>query len=103
MLHYRKLKFYILKGMKIKKIHTIYTFKQRKWLGEYTDHNTQMRTKAKSDFEKDFFKLMDNAFHGKTMENVRGRVNIDFILHNIEWELSQEKTTWRRPWDINLC
>ena len=82
MIHYRLFKFYLNQGMKVTKIHTIYRFKQSPWLGKYIDHNTQKRTVAKTNFEKDLYKLMNNAFFGKTMENVRDRTNLEFIDHS---------------------
>ena len=81
MMHYRMFKFYTNLGMKVTKIHTIYRFKQSHWLEKYINHNTQKRTKAKTNFEKDLYKLMNNAFFGKTMENVRDRTNLEFIPH----------------------
>ena len=81
MMHYRMFKFYTQIGMKGTKIHTIYRFKQSLWLEKYINHNTQKRTKAKTNFEKDLYKLMNNAFFGKTMENVRDRTNLEFIPH----------------------
>ena len=53
MMHYRMFKFYTNMGMKVTKIHTIYRFKQDAWLARFIDHNTQKRTKAKTNFEKD--------------------------------------------------
>ena len=74
-------KFYTNLGMKVTKIHTIYRFKQSLWLEKYINHNTQKRTKAITNFEKDLYKLMNNAFFGKTVENVRDRTNLEFIPH----------------------
>ena len=74
-------KFNTKMGMKVTKIHTIYRFKQSLWLEKYNNHNTHKRTKAKTNFEKDLYKLMNNAFFGETMENVRERVNLEIILH----------------------
>ena len=73
LVHYRLLKFYIRHGMIIDKVHNIRSFKQSKWLEKYISFNTQKRNKAKNDFEKDFHKFLNNAFYGKTMENVRNR------------------------------
>ena len=74
LIHYRMLKFYIKHGMIIDKVHNIISFRQSRWLEKYISFKTQKRNKAKNDFEKDFYKLLNNAFYGKTMENVRIRL-----------------------------
>ena len=79
LIHYRMLKFYVRHGMVVDKIHEIVSFKQSNWLEKYIKFNTQKRNKAKNDFEKDFYKLLNNAFDGKTMENVRNPLGLKFF------------------------
>ena len=78
-LHYRDLKFYIRHGIRIVKINTVYKFKQSPWLAKYIKYNREQSSKAKTKFEKQFYKLMNNSFYGKTIENIRKRLNLDLI------------------------
>ena len=84
LVHYRMLKFYVRHGMIVEKVYEVISFKHSKWLEKYINFNTQKRNKTKNDFEKDFYKLLNNAFYGKTMENVRNRSKIEFIKKDEE-------------------
>ena len=96
LIHYGMLKIFIRHGMIVVKVHNILSFRQIRWLEKYISFNTQKRNKAANDFEKDFYKLLNNAFYGKTMENVRNRLKIEFIKKDdyIEIIKQQSKLTF---------
>ena len=86
-------------GLILKKFHRVIQFNQEAWLKEYIDMNTELRKQAKNDFEKDFFKLMNNSVFGKTMKNVRKHTNIELVAtdkkrYQLISEPNYETTKW---------
>jgi len=77
--HYVNLKLYTRLGMRLKRIHRILEFTQHPWIKPYIDFNTEKRRLATTDFERDFYKLMNNSVFGKTMENLRNRINVNLV------------------------
>ena len=92
LIHYRKLNFYVRHGMRVDKFRDIISFKQSKWLDKCIHYNTQKRNQAVNDFEKDFYNILNNAFFGKTMENVRNRLKIKFVKKDDYREILKQQS-----------
>ena len=78
-IHIKALNQTLQHGLRLDRIHRMIEFDQLPWLKTYIDFNTQLRMAATNDFEKDFFKLMNNSVFGKTMENIRKHRNIKLV------------------------
>lgn len=78
-IHHEALRQYLGYGLKLKKIHRGIKYRESNFLAEYIASNTKSRTAARNEFEKDFYKLANNAVFGKTMENVRERSKIKIV------------------------
>ena len=101
--HIKSLKQALNHGLKLKKIYRIIEFNQKAWLKPYIDMNTELTKLAKDDFEKDLFKLMNNAVFGKTMKNIRKHRNIKLVTTDkkkkqisFRTKLSSDKLYFRR-------
>eukprot|EP00438_Fugacium_kawagutii_P007257 Skav211577 [mRNA] locus=scaffold2228:403820:405304:+ [translate_table: standard] len=77
--HIRTLQFYLKQGLKLKKIHRAIRFEQKEFLKPYIEFNTERRKQARNDFEKDIFKLLNNAVFGKTMEDKRKHLDFEIV------------------------
>ena len=78
-IHIRALKQALNDGLILKTVHTVIQFNQKAWLKPYIDMNTGLRKKAKKEFEKDFFKLMNKSVFGKTLENIRKQRDVKSV------------------------
>ena len=80
--------------MKIKYIHRVIEFKQSKWLAPYIDFNTEKRKLATTDFEKNLYKLCNNAVFGKMCEDLRKRIDVRIVAQQPEAERCIAKPTF---------
>lgn len=89
LVQYRNLQFYLNQGMQLKKVHRVLELYKECWMEPYIRMNIEFRKQAKNEFEKNFYKLMNNSVFGKTMGNALKRVNVKIVC-------SDEKEKIRR-------
>jgi len=99
--HYRNLQLYVSHGLVVTKIHRILSFTQQAWLKPWIELCNEQRRAARSDFESDLAKRQANATFGKTMEQVRHRVNIRLIADANKLTKAVSKISFRQSEIIN--
>ena len=102
---FRLLKFYIQHGLILRKIHRGIKYHQRAWMAPYIALNQQMREQAKTPFEKEIFKLMNNSVFGKTLENQKKRTSIRLLTNEHKFRQMTAKPQFMdaRIYSENLC
>ena len=94
--HLQNLKQCLEHGLVLTRVHRILTFRQKAWLKPYITLNTDKRKAAQNEFEKDFFKLMNNSVFGKSCENVRNRFNVELVTQDERFETLTARPSFRR-------
>ena len=77
--HYKTLRYYLSLGMKLARVHRVLSFKQSNWLKKYVDFSTEKRKQNNDEFSKHLYKLLNNCIYGKSIENIRKRMNVKLI------------------------
>jgi len=85
-LHERALQYYTAKGLVVTKIHKVLRFRESAWMRPYIEKNSALRAQAVNEFESDFFKLMNNAVFGKTLESPRNRSSVKAFTSDAAFE-----------------
>ena len=99
--HIRTLQFYLKHGLKLKKVHRAIKFEQKEILKPYIEFNTEKRKNARNDFEKDIFKLLNNAVFGKTMEDKRKHLDFEIVSDERRFMKCVNNPSFKRSHIIN--
>ena len=100
-IHCRLLQYYLKQGIKITKVHRVISCHEDNWLGKYIEQSTNQRIKSKTNFESELWKLMNNSFYWKTLENIKTEHTSLYMLimkeHKNQFQ-NQTKRTQRKSY-----
>ena len=99
--YYRCLQFYLALGLVLDKIHRVVASTQRTYMLPFIKFYNDGRKNTKSEFESLLYKLIANAFYGKTVENIRKRANVRMIADPAKFVRSVSKASNKRSSIIN--
>ena len=99
--HIKKLNQALKHGLKLKKVHHVTEFQHSNWMKPYIMLNTRLTTAAKNEFEKDFFKLMNNSAFGKTMENIRNHKNMKLVASDQQYQKYVMKPSFKNGYPFS--
>jgi DNA polymerase type B, organellar and viral len=96
-IHSALLKFYVEEmGVRVDKVHRAIGFTQEKVFAKYIAMNTEKRAKSTTKFQKDYYKLKNNALYGKTVENLRKRKDVRLCTNRKSFVAQSSKPCFRR-------
>ena len=99
--HWRTLQFYIQLGAVVTKIHKAVKFSQGPVFKQYIDSNTYFRSVSISEQNKIFYKLLNNSLYGKTVENLRKRLNLRLCNNATKLMTYTSKASFRKSIKID--
>jgi hypothetical protein len=106
--HHTALRQYLKLGLRVTAVHKLLVFREERWLAPFVDHNAAARQTAANDFEKGFYKLLNNSTFGKCMENVRGYRDFRICVNRAQYQRQTKKPTYSRTVrfggdSVNFC
>ena len=100
-LHWRLLQYFIQLGAVVKKVHRAITFAQAPVFKNYIVTNTKLRSEATNKVDSNFYKLLNNSLYGKTVENLRKRLNLRLCTTATKLMTYTSKASFRKSIKID--